>query len=105
MKELQWYLIREKLCEQLDVKISRDDVLAVAKDVTRMQFAQYGMINVPDDVLDKYAQEMLTKKEQIDNLTARAVEKALAAKVMETVTLADKHVSLEEFNKLFEAQD
>ena len=48
---------------------------------------------------------MLTKKEQIDNLTARAVEKALAAKVMETVTLADKHVSLEEFNKLFEAQD
>ena len=87
------------------MKISRDDVLAVAKDVTRMQFAQYGMINVPDDVLDKYAQEMLTKKEQIDNLTARAVEKALAAKVMETVTLADKHVSLEEFNKLFEAQD
>ena len=105
VKELQWYLIREKLCEQLDVKISRDDVLAVAKDVTRMQFAQYGMINVPDDVLDKYAQEMLTKKEQIDNLTARAVEKTLAAKVMETVTLADKHVSLEEFNKLFEAQD
>ncbi len=102
IKELQWYLIREKLCEQLDVKINRDDVLAVAKDIARMQFAQYGMINVPEDTLAGYAEEMLKNKEQADNMTARAVEKALAAKVMATVTLNDKHVSLEEFNKLFE---
>ena len=102
IKELQWYLIREKLCEQLDVKINRDDVLAVAKDIARMQFAQYGMINVPEETLAGYAEEMLKNKEQADNMTARAVEKALAAKVMATVTLNDKHVSLEEFNKLFE---
>ncbi|MGM9674092.1 MAG: trigger factor [Bacteroidaceae bacterium] len=102
IKELQWYLIREKLCEQLDVKINRDDVLSVAKDIARMQFAQYGMINVPEETLAGYAEEMLKNKEQADNMTARAVEKALAAKVMATVTLNDKHVSLEEFNKLFE---
>ena len=34
-----------------------------AQATTKAQFAQYGMLSIPDDVLDNYAQEMLKKKE------------------------------------------
>lgn len=102
LKELQWHLIREKLCEQLDVKIDHNDVLEVSKDLTRMQFAQYGMLNVPEEVLTQYAQKALENKAQVEGMTERAIEKNLAKKVMGVVTLAEKNVTLDEFNKMFE---
>lgn len=104
LQELSWHLVREKLCEQLDVKIDHNDVLEVSKDMTRMQFAQYGMINVPEDVLTQYAQKALENKGQVEGMTERAIEKKLAKKVMEVVTLTEKNVTLDEFNKMFEEQ-
>ncbi len=51
----------------------------MARETTKAQFAQYGMLSIPDDVLDNYAQEMLKKKETINNLVSRVVEVKLAA--------------------------
>ena len=82
-----------------------DDVMETAKAATRMQFAQYGMTNLPDDVLTNYANEMLKNKQQAEGLVARAVENKIVAKAKETVKLTEKAVSLEEFNKLFEKEN
>ena len=78
------------------------NVLETAKSFARMQFAQYGMTNLPDDVLAKYATEMLNDKKQVENLVARTEETKIAQKVRETAAIEEKTVSLEEFNKLFE---
>ena len=67
-----------------------------------MQFAQYGMTNMPDDVLTNYANEMLKNQQQAEGLVARTVENKIVAKAKETVKLTEKAVSLDEFNKLFE---
>ena len=80
----------------------QEDVLKMARETTKAQFAQYGMLSIPDDVLDNYAQEMLKKKETINNLVSRVVEVKLAAALKAQVTLENKNVSIEEFNKLFE---
>ena len=42
------------------------------------------MLSIPDDVLDNYAQEMLKKKETINNLVSRVVEVKLAAALEST---------------------
>lgn len=60
------------------------------------------MLSVPDDVLDNYVQEMLKKKETVNNLVSRVVEVKLAAALKAQVTLENKSVSIEEFNKMFE---
>ena len=73
----------------------------MAKDATRAQFAQYGMLSVPEDILENYAKEMLKKKESIDGLVNRVVEAKLAAVLKGKVTLENKVVSVEEFNALF----
>ena len=66
----------------------------------RQQFAQYGMSNVPEDVLDNYAAEQLKKRENIDNFVDRAVDMKLTEKLKTVVKLNEKSVSLEEFNKM-----
>lgn len=102
IKELQWHLIKEQLADQTGIKVEQNDVLETAKRQTRMQFAQYGMANVPEELVNKYANEMLSKKGQADNLVARCVEEKLGVALKDVVKLDEKKVSLEDFNKLFE---
>ena len=45
---------------------------------------------------------MLKKKETINNLVSRVVEVKLAEALKAKVTLENKVVSMEEFNKMFE---
>ncbi len=100
--ELIWHLIKEQLVNANDIKVEQEDITNMAKEATRAQFAQYGMMSIPDEILENYAKEMLKKKENIDGLVNRAVENKLAAVLKTQVTLENKNISLEEFNKMFE---
>lgn len=102
LEELTWHLIKEQLVENYAIKVENEDVTAMAKAATKAQFAQYGMMNMPDELLENYAKEMLKKKESVDGLVNRAVESKLVAAVKPQVTLEEKTVSIEEFNKMFE---
>ncbi len=100
--ELTWHLIKEQLSDQFEVKVEQADLLETAKKMTRIQFAQYGMNNVPEDMLAQYAQEMLKNKQQSENLVYRTVEDKIATAALALVTLNEKEVSLEDFNKMFQ---
>ena len=102
VEELTWHLIKEQLVKDNEIKIEQEDVINMAKDATKAQFAQYGMMTVPEDILENYAQEMLKKKENVDGLVGRVVEAKLATALKAKVTLNNKTVSMEEFNKMFE---
>lgn len=41
-----------KLVEANGIKVEQGDITDMAKETTRAQFAQYGMINVPDELLE-----------------------------------------------------
>ena len=102
IEELTWHLIKEKLVEIYSVKVDDDDVKEMAKEVTRMQFAQYGMLNIPDEYLENATKEMFKKRETVDNLIDRCIEVKLGGAIKEAVTLEESTVSTEEFNKMFE---
>ncbi|MBQ6050772.1 MAG: trigger factor [Bacteroidaceae bacterium] len=104
LKELLWHLIKEQLSDQLQIKVEQADVMEAAKEATRMQFAQYGMMNIPDESLEQYATEMLKNKEQAEGLVSRTVENKIAKAAQEVLTLKKKEVSLEEFNNLFQSE-
>lgn len=102
IEELTWHLIKEQLVKANDIKVEQEDVVNMAKETTRVQFAQYGMLNVPEDVLESYSKEMLKKKETVEGLVNRAVETKLAAALKPQVKLDNKNISAEDFNKMFE---
>ena len=72
----------------------------MAKENTRMQFAQYGMMNLPEEMLENYAKDMLKKQENVEGLVNRAVEVKLAAALKNKAALNNKEVTVEEFNNL-----
>ena len=100
LEELTWHLIKEQLVEAFGIKVEQADILEMAKENTRMQFAQYGMMSIPEEMLENYAKEMLKKKENVEGLVNRAVESKLAAALKAKVSLNNKEVSMEEFNNL-----
>ena len=100
--ELSWHLIKEKLVAAYGIKVEQDDILNMAKEATRAQFAQYGMINVPDELLENYSKEMMKKRESVESLVNRAVEAKLSEILKEKVTLNHKAISSADFNKMFE---
>ena len=102
IKELKWHLIKQQLVAANNIKVEEADLKAVAKEAIRAQFAQYGMSNVPDDVLEYYAAEQLKKRENIDNFVDRAVETKLTEALKNVVKLNQKEVTLEDFNKLMQ---
>ncbi len=100
--QLTWHLIKEKLVGKYNIKVEDADLEATAIEAARVQFAQYGMNNVPKEYLENYAQEMLKKRESIDGLVDRAIDVKLTEVLKGVVKLAEKEVSLDEFNKLME---
>ena len=99
LTELTWHLIKEQLARKFEVKVEDNDVLDVAKAATRDQFAQYGMANVPDDLLENYAKEMLKQEKTREALINRAVDVKLIQAIKGVVTLEEEKVSVEDFNK------
>jgi trigger factor len=102
INELKWHLIKEKLVKANDIKLEQADVKAAAVEAARMQFAQYGMNNVPVEYLENYAEEMLKNKLQAQSLIERSIETKLVAALKNVLNLNHKTVSAEEFGKLFE---
>ena len=101
IEELTWHLVKEQLVKANDIKVEQEDIVNMAKEATRAQFAQYGMMSVPDEILENYSKEMLKKKESVEGLVNRVVEAKLAAALKSQVKLENKSVSMEEFNKMF----
>ena len=102
IQELKWHLIKEQIVAAQQIEVKEEDLMAVAKSAIRAQFAQYGMNNIPEDVVENYASEQLKKRENIDNFVDRAVDMKLTEVLKTVVKLEEKPVSLEEFNKLME---
>lgn len=103
--ELSWHLIKEQLAKKFEVKIDDNDVLAVAKAATRDQFMQYGMGNVPEELLENYATGMLKQEKTREALINRAVDIKLIEAVKSTVTLNEEQISVEDFNKKLAEND
>ena len=100
IKELTWSRIKGQLAEKLGIQIEQADVDATAKEMCRMQYAQYGYGNLQEEFYEQGAKEMLKKEESLNSVIEFAVENKLVAKAQEVVTLNTKNVSWEEFRKL-----
>ncbi len=102
IEDLKWGLIKSQLVEAYSIKVNDDDVKEMARMATRMQFAQYGMANVPEEYVDQYATQMLKDKNQVNALVERCIDNKLTTAVKPVITLNHKSISVEDFNKMFQ---
>jgi trigger factor len=102
MKDLRWQLIRDRLIKDNDIKVSEEDIKAEGKRIAAMQFSQYGMFNVPDEHLENYAAQIIKNEEEKKRLYMKAEEDKILDIIKSKVTLEEKEIGHEEFNKLLE---
>ena len=100
--DFRWQLIKEFLLKQQDIKVSEDEALEAAKGMALNQYMQYGIANVPDDYLENYAREMMSKPEEARKFYEQKGEEKLIEYIKSTVKLDEKEVSSEKFRKLYE---
>lgn len=100
IQELEWHLIKERLVAANNVKLEDADIREAAKEAARAQFAQYGMSNIPEEYIENYANDMLKKKEYVENFVDRGIERKLTETLKKVVTLNEKTATLDEFNKM-----
>ncbi|MCF8227094.1 MAG: trigger factor [Bacteroidales bacterium] len=101
--EFRWQLIKDHLYKKHDIQVNEQDIKESAKEVARMQYAQYGIQDVPDEYLDNFANEILSKKEEARRITERKLEEKLLNFIKNTAKLDDKDISVDKFKKLFES--
>ena len=103
--QLVWQIIRDRVAEQLQIKLKEDDIRNVAHMVARNQFAQYGMTSAPEESVEHLAQEILKDQKSRERLVDQAYEMKLYEGIHGAVSLDEKTVSVEEFNALFAAPE
>ncbi|MCR5198877.1 MAG: trigger factor [Prevotella sp.] len=100
--ELKWHLIKEQLVNANNIKVDDADLKQIARNAVRQQFAQYGMNDVPDDMVDSYADEQLKKRENVEGYVEHAIDMKLMQALKQVVKLNVKKVSIQDFNKLMQ---
>jgi trigger factor len=101
-KDLKWQLIRNKVARDNEVKISEEELLKEAENITRYQFQQYGLFYATDDQISNYAKETLKREEDAKRIADKILEEKVILLMKEMVKLESKSVTVGEFNKLFE---
>ena len=99
---LRWQLVENKLMDHFDIKIESNDLLNVAREISRSQLAQFGMSNAPQEIVDNYAHRILEDERSSRDIRDRAINEKLFAAIRQAVTLDEREVSVDEFNALYQ---
>lgn len=104
IKDVTWHLAKEKMVTKYGIKVETADVENYARKVARAQFAQYGMVGMEDSLLDNYVQDMMKKEDHVRQFAESALEDKVLEAMKNDVTLDKTEISIDDFNKLFDAQ-
>lgn len=100
-EDLIWQLIEDQFAEKEGLKLEEGDLKEVARLMARNEFAKYGMTSVPEETLDKYADQILADQKVRERVARDAFNMKVFSKIHDVVTLDNKDVTVDEFNALF----
>ena len=102
VKELKWSMIRNKVVEENDIKVSNEDVVNSAR---QKMMAQFNMQEVPEEMQDTFNNFLDNHLKQnngrnfVNEYEALVAERVLAF-VKDKITVTEKDVTAEEFRTL-----
>ena len=100
LKMFTWNYIQRQVIEGEKISVSADEAKAEAKELAAAQFAQYGMPNAPEEMLENFAKNILDNKEQSQKIYEKLYEQKVVESVRSKVKVTEKAVSAEDFAEL-----
>ena len=98
-KSLRYQLIEGKLMSDNDLKVDFEDVKTSAKNMIKMQMAQFGQLNPSEKELDDIAARVLGNQEEVRRISEQVVSQKLLDLYKEKANIKTKEMSYEAFVK------
>ncbi|WP_114902455.1 trigger factor [Kordia sp. SMS9] len=98
-KGLRYQLIQDRLVKDNEVQVEFEDLKEFAKQMIRVQMAQFGQMNPSDEELEGIAARILSNQEEVRRLTDQLLSQKLLDLFKEKAKLETKEVTYENFVK------
>lgn len=100
LKDFRWQMVSDYLMKKFELKITEKEINEAARGMISYQYAMYGLSNVPEDVLNEAAQNLLQDGSQIQRIAEQAENKMVMDALKEKVSVKSKRISLDKFREL-----
>lgn len=94
----RWQLIENHLIEKYNIEVKPDEVNRQLELFIKAQLAQYGQQELPQEILDKYVNELKSKEEEVKKVYEYIFEIKLISLLKEKIKLHEKELSFEDFS-------
>ena len=99
-KDFRWQMISQYIMREQKMEITREEVLAVAKQMAKYQFAMYGLNDVPEEQLNHYAESILANEKEGRRIVEKTEQDKVIGYVKSVVTLEEKAISIEDLQAM-----
>ena len=100
-KSMRYQLIEGKLIEKHDLQVSFDDLKDHAKQMIKVQMAQFGQMNSSDEELEGIAARILSNKDEVKRLSEQLMSTKLLNLYKSEANLKTKEITYDDFVKEF----
>lgn len=100
-KSMRYQLIEGKLIEAHKLQVTFDDLKDYAKQMIKVQMAQFGQMDPSDKELDDIAARILSNKEEIKRLSEQLMSQKLLTLYKSEANLKVKEITYDDFVKEF----
>jgi trigger factor len=100
-KSMRYQLIEGKLIEAHKLQVTFDDLKDYAKQMIKVQMAQFGQMDPSDKELEDIAARILSNKEEIKRLSEQLMSQKLLALYKSEANLKVKEITYDDFVKEF----
>ena len=99
-KDFRWQMISQYIMREQKMEITREEVLAAAKQIAKYQFAMYGLNDVPEEQLNHYAESILANEKEGRRIVEKTEQDKVIGSVKSVVTLEEKEISIEDLQAM-----
>ena len=100
IKMFTWNYLQKHFIKEGDIKVTNEEAKAEAMSFAAMQFAQYGMPNAPEDMLQNFAKQIMDNKEQLQKIYEKLFEEKVVEYIRGKVKVTEKAISADDFAKM-----
>ena len=100
-KSMRYQLIEGKLIEKHDLQVKFEDLQVHAKEMIKVQMAQFGQMNSSDEELDGIAARILSNKDEVKRLSEQLMSAKLLSLYKTEANLKTKEITYDDFVKEF----
>ena len=99
-RDLRWQIIKDNFISSNEIKVTDEEILQLVKESLLMQYRQYGLTNIPEGSLEKYAGEFMDNPDEKHKFMEKILEDKVYDNLKHSVNLNFIEISHDAFEEL-----